>query len=85
MAVRIRATGEIVCAAMNPEQPGDTYIDDDLHYRLSAERKVLVTTPHEVHSTTGGQWWWKGQIPDDVEIDGFYLNAPPPRTPKEIA
>lgn len=72
MAVRIRKDGRILCAAMHPEQDGDTYIDDGLHYHLSVEKKVLVTQPHEIHSTTGdGEWWWKGNAPAD--IDGFYL------------
>lgn len=42
MAVRIRQDGTIVCAAMHPEQPGDTYLDDGLHYRL-CELRALVT------------------------------------------
>ena len=57
---------------MHPEEPGDTYIPDDVHYMLSAERKLLVTTPMEKHQLDG-LWWWKGQIPAGVEIDPFYL------------
>lgn len=74
MAVRIRHTGEILCAAMHPAMPGDTYIPDDLHYILSAERKLLVTTPMRLHQMDG-RWWWRGQIPPGVEIDPFYLVA----------
>ena len=80
MAVRIRATGEILCAAMHPEKAGDTYIDDELHYVLSVERKVLVTEPVELHSASG-QWWWSGQAPPTV--DPFYGNHALPRQPPE--
>jgi hypothetical protein len=45
VAVRIRATGRIVCAATHGPKPDDTYIDDYLHYSLSVEKRVLVTEP----------------------------------------
>lgn len=74
MAVRIREDGTIVCAAMHPPEPGDTYVDDSLHYTLSAEAKVLVTEP--MHSTEGrggharhGQWWWRDDVPADVVLE----------------
>ena len=35
MAIRIRKNGRIFCAAMFPEEPGDTYINDQLHYHHS--------------------------------------------------
>jgi len=42
MAVRIRKNNkEIICAAKSSELPGDTYIDDGLHYVLAEELKVL--------------------------------------------
>lgn len=79
MAVRIRKSGEILCAATHPRLPGDTYIDDGLHYTLSAEKKLLVTEPMELPEGMGqgghakhGRWWWRGQIPADVVIDPFY-------------
>ena len=50
MAVRIRESGLILCAAMHPAEPGDTYIDDGLHYTLSVESKVLVTEPMELRT-----------------------------------
>lgn len=46
MAVRIRADGEILCAATHPEAPGDTYLDDSIHYVLSVELRVLRPLPH---------------------------------------
>lgn len=72
MAVRIRKDGWVLCAAMHPEEDGDIYIHDGLHYYLSVECKVLVTEPHEKHSQHG-QWWWVNAIPPDREIDSFYL------------
>lgn len=81
MAVRIRKSGMILCAAMHPKLPGDTYIDDGLHYILSVKRKVLVTEPMELSKGEGqgghakhGRWWWRGQAPSDAVIDPFYLS-----------
>ncbi len=41
-AVRIRKNGRILCAAMFRAQFGDEYIDDGVHYLLSAEFKLLL-------------------------------------------
>jgi hypothetical protein len=76
MAVRIRQDGRILCAAHHAEMIGDTYIDDELHYQLSAESGVLVTLPMPQHAEAGpyfGQWWWGGQVPDSVEVE--YTNT----------
>lgn len=72
MAVRIRKNGRIFCAALNEALEGDCYIDDGLHYELSVERKILITTENDYHMKHGGEWWWKGQEPLDVRIDKFY-------------
>lgn len=72
MAVRIRKNGRILCAALNNALDGDCYIDDELHYKLSVERKLLVTTENDYHIKNGGEWWWKGQEPLNVVIDKFY-------------
>lgn len=42
MAVRVRRTGEIVCAAFSDANDGDTYINDAVHYWLVASG-ALVT------------------------------------------
>jgi hypothetical protein len=63
MAVRIREDGTILCAAMHPELPGDTYIDDNLHYRLTVDYGVLVSEPHEQHQHDG-LWWWYNEVPE---------------------
>lgn len=76
MAVRIREDGTIVCAAMHPEEPGDTYLHDGLHYRLSVDLGVLVTEPMECEGGRGGHgkhglWWWRDRVPDDVQLERF--------------
>lgn len=73
MAVRIRNTGEIVCAAYNEAKEGDIYIDDNLHYYLSVEQKVLITVfGIENHKRNGGLWWWKGKEPENENIDPWF-------------
>ena len=75
MSLRIRKDGRILCAAMHPEEAGDTYINDGLHYEMSVVNKVIASEPMERHKNTG-QWWWTGNIPDDIEVDPFYLLTP---------
>lgn len=72
MALRIRKDGRILCAAMHTAEPGDTYIPDDLHYQMSALHKVLVTEAQEKHQEHG-QWWWRGSVPTEKQIEPFYL------------
>lgn len=79
MAVRVRSTGEIVCAAMHPEMSGDTYLHDGIHYTLSAELGALVTEPMQCDSALGGHaahglWWWRGEAPPEAKIDPYYDN-----------
>lgn len=73
MAVRIRGKDpfEIVCAAMYDEQEGDTYIPDELHYRLSAELGLLVSEEMEKHRQDG-RWYWFDEVPSGVEPDPIY-------------
>lgn len=71
MALRIRKNGDIVCAAMTEPNEGDTYINDSLHYEMSVINKVIVA-PIDHNKTA--LWFWKGNIPKDVEIDDFYLD-----------
>ena len=72
MALRIRKDGRVLCAAMHAAEPGDTYLDDGIHYMLSAEKKLLVTEPMERHKHHG-EWWWSGNVPGDVSPEAFYL------------
>jgi len=71
MAVRIRESGKVLCAAMHGEGEEDLYLDDGIHYYLSVVAKVLVTEPHDLHKLRG-EWWWINNIPEGVYIDPFY-------------
>lgn len=71
MALRIRKDGRVLCAAMHKAEPGDTYLDDGIHYQLSAERKLLVTEPMEKHKVRG-EWWWAGNVPAEITMDDYY-------------
>lgn len=73
MALRIRKDGRILCEAMHPKMDGDTYLDDGVHYMLSVDNKLLVTEQMEQHSARG-EWWWKGNVPDGIILDQFYLD-----------
>lgn len=55
MAVRIRVTGEIICAAKSDPQTGDIYVPDGLHYELSVIQKVLIPDKNE---DSNGRWYW---------------------------
>ena len=55
MSMRWRADGTLVCAAMRPEEPGDTYIDDRLHYQLSVVQKVVIADPNHEQNAL---WHW---------------------------
>ncbi len=57
MAVRVRANGNIFCAAHSEPQDGDIYIDDALHYQLSEIGLLLTDNNHFEH----WQWWWYGK------------------------
>lgn len=52
MALRIRKNREkIVCAAESKPQKGDCYLNDDIHYVLAQEMKVL-------HTDDKGKTWY---------------------------
>lgn len=79
MSLRIRDTGEILCAAMHPPMPGDAYVDDEAHYELSVVHGLLVTEPmwsgalggHAVH----GRWWWRDEVPAGVMPESWRLTT----------
>ena len=58
MSIRWRKNGDLVCAAMFPEENGDTYIDDVLHYAMSVTHAVIYAD--EKHETNG-LWHWVEQ------------------------
>lgn len=55
MSIRIRKTGDMLCAAKCDEMKGDTYINDSLHYQLAIIQKVLVPDKNEEKN---GRWYW---------------------------
>lgn len=55
MSMRWRADGTLVCAAMRPEEPGDTYINDRLHYELSVVQKCVIA---DVDHDENALWHW---------------------------
>ena len=55
MAIRWRADGRLVCAAMTEPEDGDTYIDDRLAYQLTVTDKVIYASPKH---KTNGLWYW---------------------------
>lgn len=46
MGARIRANGEILCAAMHPAEPGDAYIGDDELYTKSISGDWVASAEH---------------------------------------
>ncbi len=74
VALRIRENGRILCAAMHLAEPGDTYVHDGIHYKLSVELGAVVTEAMEQGEGRGGhgrhgEWWWTHEVPDDVVIE----------------
>lgn len=70
MSIRRRINGDLFCAAINEEKHGDSYIDDNMHHDLVV-RGFIVTQPEPEHTKTGGQWWWNGEQPKNVTIEGW--------------
>ncbi len=67
MSIRVRKDGTMWCAAHTPEEPGDTYIDDSLHYEMSVVRGVIVALPMPDH-VAHPQWWWTGAAPANADF-----------------
>lgn len=58
MAIRWRADGTLVCAYMSDAKLDDTYIDDNLHYRLTIEGVIVPDPKHKVN----GLWHWSKDV-----------------------
>lgn len=55
MAVRIRKDRKtIICAAKSKPEEGDCYLDDDVHYTLAVEMKILRS-----HRNEGDTWYFR--------------------------
>ncbi len=81
MALRIRSDGRILCAAMHPAEPGDTYLHDGISYRLTVESGAIVTEPMFSNEGRGGhakhgEWWWADEVPPDVVLEAFEGKKP---------
>ena len=77
MSLRIRADGRILCAAMHPEEPGDTYLHDGISYRLTCDHRVIVTEAMYEPGGLGGhakhgEWWWVDRVPANAVIDRWW-------------
>jgi hypothetical protein len=55
MALRIRKTGEILCAAHTDPEEGDTYIHDGIHYYMSVMTNSIIASPNH---TEDNLWFW---------------------------
>ena len=55
MGARVRTDGNVVCAAMFLEEPGDIYIGDGLLYELAVELGLLEADPNHKEN---GIWHW---------------------------
>lgn len=78
MALRLRGD-RILCAAMHEAEDGDIYLGDGIHHMLSVETGALVTEPMTLPPGFGlgghaahGEWWWRGEAPDDAVIDDWH-------------
>lgn len=62
MALRIRKDRKtIVCAAENPSEDGDCYLDDAVHYCLGVELGVLHT------DDDGDTWYFR--VPERIPVE----------------
>lgn len=78
MALRIRQDGRILCAAMHPAEPGDTYLHDGISYKLTVDTCAIVTDRFHLRRDPDsdsevldghGEWWWADEVPEGIEID----------------
>lgn len=72
MSIRWRQDGRMLCAAKCEAEPGDTYIDDKLHYQLSVISKAILP---DVDEETNGLWHWVHS--DDVYTNSGFLRGVP--------
>lgn len=77
MALRIRPDGKILCAAMHPAEPGDTYLHDGISYKLTVDLGAIVTEPMTADPANPGrgghgrhgEWWWRHEVPADAVLE----------------
>ncbi len=82
MSLRWRKTGELLCGAKSKLEKDDTYIDDRLHYELSAIQKTIVPDKNE---DDNGLWYWlhgwcdTAEHPQDVRDAPLIQSRRPPK------
>lgn len=67
MAIRVRPDGRMFCAAFSSALPGDTYINDGLHYDMSVRHGVIVALPMPEH-IENPEWWWTANAPANANF-----------------
>jgi hypothetical protein len=71
VAVRVRRSGTILCAAQSDPEPGDVYLDDGAHYWLSRTTKLIRTDDE------GDTWRFVcAPPPDDLVLDPGFVGIP---------
>ena len=55
MSLRIRKSGEILCAANTEAEEGDTYLNDEIHYYLSVLTGAIVASENHLEDNL---WFW---------------------------
>ena len=55
MSLRIRVNGDILCAAHTLPESNDTYLDDEIHYKLSVLTEAIVASPNHKEDNL---WFW---------------------------
>ena len=76
MSLRIRKSGEILCAAHTEAKEGDTYLNDEIHYYLSVLTDAIVAS--ENHSEDN-LWFWnikEGEKPHYEETETKFIKVP---------
>ena len=78
MSIRWRKNGDLICGAKSKAEPGDTYIDDRLHYQLAVAHRFLIPDPDEKET---GIWRWRGdserRFADYLHLSGLGLDGIP--------
>ncbi|KGT09528.1 hypothetical protein NV63_06795 [Elizabethkingia anophelis] len=79
MALRIRKTGEILCAAHTKPEEGDTYLDDNIHYFLSVLTGAIIASENHFEDNL---WYWN-ILPDQQKHYEEILNYGNPQGDQE--
>lgn len=59
MALRVRKDGTIICAAKSKEEEGDTYLNNDIHHKLSVLTEAIIPDSNKKEN---GIWHWNYKL-----------------------